>query len=159
MKEWREGEKHWCVRETSMCGCLSHAPHLGPGLQHSHVPRLGIEPATLGWQASIQSTEPHQPGQYVFWMSHVQLSFSKSTYLNSKLFTNIRYIFIFINSFDGKLCKYFQKERPLSLAHIYIYGERERERERSPSPKHNHSFIHSVIIYYLLCAKYCKKCW
>ena len=25
-------------RETSMCGCLSHAPHWGPGLQPRHVP-------------------------------------------------------------------------------------------------------------------------
>ena len=25
----REGEKHLCVRETSMCGCLWQSPHLG----------------------------------------------------------------------------------------------------------------------------------
>ena len=25
-------------RETSMCGCLSHTPHWGPGLQPRHVP-------------------------------------------------------------------------------------------------------------------------
>ena len=25
-------------RETSMCGCLSHAPYWGPGLQPRHVP-------------------------------------------------------------------------------------------------------------------------
>ena len=29
----REGE-----RETSMCGCLSHAPYWGPGQQPRHVP-------------------------------------------------------------------------------------------------------------------------
>ena len=34
-------------RETSMCGCLSHAPYWGPGPQPRHVPWLGIEPATL----------------------------------------------------------------------------------------------------------------
>ena len=34
-------------RETSMCGCLSCAPHWGPGPQPRHVPWLGIEPVTL----------------------------------------------------------------------------------------------------------------
>ena len=39
-------------RETSMCGCLSHAPYRGPGPQPRHVPWLGIELTTLwlaGW--------------------------------------------------------------------------------------------------------------
>ena len=31
-------------RETSMCGCLSHAPYWGPDPQPRHVPWLGIEP-------------------------------------------------------------------------------------------------------------------
>ena len=31
----REGERG---RETSMCGCLSHASYWGPGLQHRHTP-------------------------------------------------------------------------------------------------------------------------
>ena len=39
----REREKHQC--ETSMCGCLSCAPYLGPGTQPSQVFRLGIQPA------------------------------------------------------------------------------------------------------------------
>ena len=30
-----------------MCGCLSHAPYPGPGLQPRHVPWLGIKPTTL----------------------------------------------------------------------------------------------------------------
>ena len=38
-----------------MCGCLLHAPYLGPGLQPRHVPWLGIEPATL-WFAGQCST-------------------------------------------------------------------------------------------------------
>ena len=45
-REWKRG------RETSMCGCLSHALCWGPGLQLRHVPWLGIIPATLwftGW--------------------------------------------------------------------------------------------------------------
>ena len=33
----REGEKHQCARETSMCGCLAHTPHWGPDLQPRHV--------------------------------------------------------------------------------------------------------------------------
>ena len=31
----REGERR---KETSMCGCLSHAPYWGLGLQPRHVP-------------------------------------------------------------------------------------------------------------------------
>ena len=58
----REGERG---RETSMCGCLSHGPHWGPGLQPRHVPWLGIEPATVWFTACAQSTEPHQPGLYM----------------------------------------------------------------------------------------------
>ena len=34
-------------RVTSMCGCLSHTFHWGPGPQPRHVPWLGIKPATL----------------------------------------------------------------------------------------------------------------
>ena len=30
-------------RETSMCGCLSHAPYWGSGLQPSHVPETGSQ--------------------------------------------------------------------------------------------------------------------
>ena len=36
MEEEREGEKQQCVRETSI-GCLSHAPHQGPGPPPRHV--------------------------------------------------------------------------------------------------------------------------
>ena len=36
-EEEREGEKHRCVRETSI-GCLSHTLNQGPGLQPRHVP-------------------------------------------------------------------------------------------------------------------------
>ena len=48
------GEGREKERETSMCGCLSHAPCWGPGLQPRHVPWLGIELATLwfiGWHS------------------------------------------------------------------------------------------------------------
>ena len=34
--EGKEGRKRG--RETSVCGCFSHAPHWGPGLQPRHVP-------------------------------------------------------------------------------------------------------------------------
>ena len=54
----REGEK-----ETSMCGCLSHAPYCGPGLQPRHMPGLGINQGPFGLQAGTFCTEPHQPGQ------------------------------------------------------------------------------------------------
>ena len=49
-------------RETSICGCLSHTPYWGPGLQPRHVPWLGIEPVTLWFTVDTQSTELHQPG-------------------------------------------------------------------------------------------------
>ena len=55
-------------RETSMCGCLSCAPHRGPGLQPRHVPWRGIQPATFWFEAHAQSTEPHQPGLIVFFL-------------------------------------------------------------------------------------------
>ena len=52
---WREGkgggEKG---RKTPICGCLSHAPHQGPGPQPRCVPWLGIELATL-WFAGRHS--------------------------------------------------------------------------------------------------------
>ena len=46
-------------RETSMCGCLSHAPYWGPGPQPRNVPWLGTEPTTLwfaGWHSSHWAT-------------------------------------------------------------------------------------------------------
>ena len=42
----REGEKHRCVKEA-LINCLSQTPSRAPGPQPSHVPWLGIEPATL----------------------------------------------------------------------------------------------------------------
>ena len=38
----KEGAKEK-ERETSMCGCLSHAPYWEPGMKPRHVPWLGIE--------------------------------------------------------------------------------------------------------------------
>ena len=49
----KEGEKHWCARDTSF-GCLLHAPNWGPCRQPRHVPWLGIKPATL-WFTSQHS--------------------------------------------------------------------------------------------------------
>ena len=47
-------------RETSMCGCLSHAHNWGPGPQPTHVTWLGIELVTLWFtdQHSIHWTTP-----------------------------------------------------------------------------------------------------
>ena len=42
-----EGTEKERERETSMCVCLSCAPHWGPGLQPRNVPWLGITLATL----------------------------------------------------------------------------------------------------------------
>ena len=39
---FREGKgKRKRGRETSICGCLSHIPHWGPGLKSRHVPQTG----------------------------------------------------------------------------------------------------------------------
>ena len=54
------------ARETSMCTCLSHGPHWGPGPQPRHVPWLGIELETLCFTAHAQSTELHQPGLVIY---------------------------------------------------------------------------------------------
>ena len=56
---WR-GEKRG--KETSMCGCLSHTCNWGPGTRPRHVPRLGIEPATLWFAGWCSVHEPRQPG-------------------------------------------------------------------------------------------------
>ena len=55
-------------RETSMCGCLLHSPNRGPGLQPSHVPRLGIEPVTIwftGWHSIHWATPARAPGLFL----------------------------------------------------------------------------------------------
>ena len=47
-------------RETTMCGCPSHTPNWGPGLQPRHVPWLGMQPATVWFtgQPSIHWATP-----------------------------------------------------------------------------------------------------
>ena len=62
----REGEKHQCVRDTSI-GCLSHTPNWRPGLQPRHlqprhVPDGELNQQPFRSQASTPSTAPHQPG-------------------------------------------------------------------------------------------------
>ena len=55
-------------RETSMCGCLWHAPHWGPGPQPRHVPWLEFKSATLwftGWH-SIHWTTPARAKCLIF---------------------------------------------------------------------------------------------
>ena len=51
-----------------MCGCLSHAPYWGPGLQPTHVPWLGIKPATLWFsgQHSIHWATPARASLSIF---------------------------------------------------------------------------------------------
>ena len=53
----REVEKHQCVRETSIGCLLAHNPGMCPEWESNRRP--------FGSQASVQSTEPHQPGQHV----------------------------------------------------------------------------------------------
>ena len=51
-RKWKGGRKR--EKKTSLCGCVSHTPHKGPGLQPRHVPRMGIELVTL-WFAVQRS--------------------------------------------------------------------------------------------------------
>ena len=57
-REGKRGRKRG--KETSMCGCLSCAPHLGSGPQPRHVSWLGIERLTLWFigQCSIHWAMP-----------------------------------------------------------------------------------------------------
>ena len=47
---FRDRRKDGKGKETSMYGCLSHAPYWGPGLQLRHVPWLRINQQPLGSQ-------------------------------------------------------------------------------------------------------------
>ena len=55
-------------RETSMCGCLLHAPYWGPDLAHNPgmCPEWESNWRPFGLKAGTQSTEPHQPGPFKF---------------------------------------------------------------------------------------------
>ncbi|KAF6088257.1 hypothetical protein HJG60_008113 [Phyllostomus discolor] len=53
-------------RETSMCGCLSHAsPPRGPACNPGLHPDWELNQQPFGSQASAQATEPHQPGHRI----------------------------------------------------------------------------------------------
>ena len=58
----REGEKYWCVRDTSI-GCLSYASNWGPGPKPRHVPWLGIEQGPFSSQASKYSIHRATPAR------------------------------------------------------------------------------------------------
>ena len=61
------GEGKEKERETSMCGCLSSAPHWGPGLYNPGMcPTWESNWQPFGLQARTQSTELHQPGLVSF---------------------------------------------------------------------------------------------
>ena len=60
-EEEREGEKHQCVRDTSI-GCLSHTPNWGPGPQPGMCPKWESDRQPFTSQADGQSTEPTSQG-------------------------------------------------------------------------------------------------
>ena len=53
-------------RETSICGCLLHAPLLGTWPTTRHVPWLGIESVTL-WFTGWHSVHWTTPARAVYW--------------------------------------------------------------------------------------------
>ena len=68
------GEEKKKERETTRCGCLSHAPYWGPGPQPRHVPWLGIEQATL-WFAGQHSIHWATPSREYFFLYFTSSSF------------------------------------------------------------------------------------
>ena len=70
-----KGEGREKETETSVCGCLLHAPYWGPGPQPKHVLWLGMESATL-WFAGRHSVHLATPARGHFniyiswWTSH-----------------------------------------------------------------------------------------
>ena len=64
-----------------MCGCLSHAPYLGPGLQPSHVSWLGITLVTL-WFSCWNSIHRATPAR-------ADLLFIISLFLMKYLFSEL----------------------------------------------------------------------
>ena len=66
----KQGEKHQCV--TASCappnGDLAHNPGMCPDWESNRPP--------LGLQAGTQSTEPHQPGQYILYFLNIYVSIS-----------------------------------------------------------------------------------
>ena len=63
----REGEKHWCARETSI-GCLLHAPRVDLALNLGMYPDWELNRWHFASQAGSQSAEPHQPELSIFLM-------------------------------------------------------------------------------------------
>ena len=59
----REGGKR--RRETSTCGCLSCTPTEDLVCNPGVFPGWELNQQPFGSQAGTQSTEPHQPGQFV----------------------------------------------------------------------------------------------
>ena len=65
-------------RETSMCGCHSHAPvYWGPGPQPRHVLWLGMEPVTL-WFADQCLIHWATPSRVISWFLNVNRMFTLS---------------------------------------------------------------------------------
>ena len=65
MEGEREGEKHQCVRDT-LIGSLSHVPNWGLGCNPGMHPDCESNQQLFGLQTGAQSTEPHQPGQNLY---------------------------------------------------------------------------------------------
>ena len=63
-REGEKGEKCQCVVASHVpcTGDLAHNPGMRPGWE--------LNPRPFGFQASAQSTEPHQPGQGNFLLKH-----------------------------------------------------------------------------------------
>ena len=103
----REGKRG---RETSVCGCLFHAPYWGLGLQPRHVPSLGIEPATL-WFAGCQSVHWATPHRLNFLFDSEQFHYDvpwHSFFMVGVCWVSWIYSFLFSSTFFSYyVFKYF----------------------------------------------------
>ena len=86
----REGEKHWCVRETSV-GYLSHAPIWEPGPQLRHVHWLGMKPATFcsTGQSSVHWATPAMAFcLFLYWIICLLICRNSLCILNTSTMSN-----------------------------------------------------------------------
>ena len=103
----RGGEKQRCVRETLIC-CLSHEWACNPGM----CPDRELNQQPFGLQADTQSTEPHQPGQSLFFLTaHIQFTlslpyFRPPSFIGTSAMSSLS-VFQFINLIGNFLCTHY----------------------------------------------------
>ena len=84
---FREGKgRRKTGKETSICGCLLHAPYWGRGLQPRHVPWLGIE-LVIVWFAGWHS---------IHWATPARAQIVLIILTMARLFLDRPYVYIYL---------------------------------------------------------------